>query len=541
MLNINGYYINDELRRDRCDTNQGRGGGLLVYIKDGLKVTPIECDIVYNSYVVFNVKPIEQDGESTQNLNVVLFYRSPNSTENNTQGLINLLNKFKVNTVFIGDLNLPKIDWVSGTSDRKGRNVLECINSNCMSQLIDFPTHESRNILDVVITDRTELVFDVNNVGNIGNSDHAAINIELLIKCDRPENVIKCRDWCNGDSEGFKTRLADIQWRHHLSNLTGTEVWNKFDSLVQSSLDEFIPVTTLKHKSKRPLWMNKHCKHACNRKSRLFRVYLKHKSKENFDRYKEAERICAKTVRNAKKRFEKKLANNNDKKKFSSYVKSRTKLKEPIGPLKVNGTFIHDEKQICDILNTFFGSVFTRESVDTIPHFEDLHGPHTIESLEITPQMIKDEINKLKPSTSAGPGGYSNRFLKDYKEELAEPLSIVFKELLTSNAVPDKWKLAHVVPIFKKGSKGDPGNYRPVSLTCVVGKLFERLIKTAICQHLEDNDLLTSAQHGFRAGRSCTTNLLEFLEKVTSSIDEGIPYDIIYYDFSKAFDKVPTE
>ena len=110
MLNINGYYINDELRRDRCDTNQGRGGGLLVYIKDGLKVTPIECDIVYNSYVVFNVKPIEQDGESTQNLNVVLFYRSPNSTENNTQGLINLLNKFKVNTVFIGDLNLPKID-----------------------------------------------------------------------------------------------------------------------------------------------------------------------------------------------------------------------------------------------------------------------------------------------------------------------------------------------------------------------------------------------------------------------------------------------
>ena len=113
--------------------------------------------------------------------------------------------------------------------------------------------------------------------------------------------------------------------------------------------------------------------------------------------------------------------------------------------------------------------------------------------------------------------------------------------MLQSNTVPDNWKLAHVIPIFKKGSKGDPSNYRPVSLTCVIGKLFERLIKKTICDHLERNCLLTPAQHGFREGRSCTTNLLEFLEKVTKAVDSGSPYDVVYYDFSKAFDKVPRE
>ena len=291
----------------------------------------------------------------------------------------------------------------------------------------------------------------------------------------------------------------------------------------------------------KPHWLNKNCKRACNRKSRLFKVYLKHKSPANFAKYKEAEKECTRTVRNARKRFEKRLANKNDKRRFSSYVKSRTANKETVGPLKIDGIMVHDDSVICEELNTFFSSVFTREDVSYMPNFENVHNGSTIENLHITPDMITKEVAKLSSSSSCGPGGYTNRFLKDFCHVLANPLSMVFNELLTTNTVPDSWKLAHVIPIFKKGSKGDPGNYRPVSLTCVVGKLFERLIKRVICEHLEVNNLLSNAQHGFREGRSCTTNLLEFFENVTRAVDSGSPYDVIYYDFSKAFDKVPRE
>ena len=104
--------------------------------------------------------------------------------------------------------------------------------------------------------------------------------------------------------------------------------------------------------------------------------------------------------------------------------------------------------------------------------------------------------------------------------------------------MPEVWKLAHVTPIYKKGGKSNPGNYRPVSLTCVVGKLLERLIYKRIIDHLELNKLIKGSQHGFRSRMSCATNLVNFLNFVTGGIDEGNPVDVVYFDFSKAFDKV---
>ena len=103
------------------------------------------------------------------------------------------------------------------------------------------------------------------------------------------------------------------------------------------------------------------------------------------------------------------------------------------------------------------------------------------------------------------------------------------------------WKTANVCPIVKKGSKSSPSNYRPVSLTCIVCKVLESIIKDEIFKHLLCNDMLLSSQHGFQSGRSCLSNLLEFLDDVSKLRDEGNSVDVIYLDFSKAFDKVPHD
>ncbi|KAK4830373.1 hypothetical protein QYF61_010468 [Mycteria americana] len=100
------------------------------------------------------------------------------------------------------------------------------------------------------------------------------------------------------------------------------------------------------------------------------------------------------------------------------------------------------------------------------------------------------------------------------------------------------WRLANVMPIFKKGRKEDPGNYRPVSLTSVPGKLMEQIILSAITQHVENNQGIKPSQHGFRKGRSCLTNLISFYDKVTRLVDEGKAVDVVYLDFSKGFDTV---
>ncbi|PKU39623.1 rna-directed dna polymerase from mobile element jockey-like [Limosa lapponica baueri] len=101
------------------------------------------------------------------------------------------------------------------------------------------------------------------------------------------------------------------------------------------------------------------------------------------------------------------------------------------------------------------------------------------------------------------------------------------------------WRVANVTPIYKKGKKEDPGNYRPVSLTSIPGKVMEQVILSAIKTHIIGNQGIRPSQHGFMKGRSCQTNLFSFYDKMTRLLDEGKAVDLIYLDFQKAFDTVP--
>ena len=94
-------------------------------------------------------------------------------------------------------------------------------------------------------------------------------------------------------------------------------------------------------------------------------------------------------------------------------------------------------------------------------------------------------------------------------------------------------------PIYKKGTKGDPGKYRPVSLTCVLCKVMESLIRDVIVKHLSDHSLIRASQHGFMSGRSTVTNLLAYMETLTKLLDDVHAVDVLHLDFAKAFDKVP--
>jgi hypothetical protein len=115
---------------------------------------------------------------------------------------------------------------------------------------------------------------------------------------------------------------------------------------------------------------------------------------------------------------------------------------------------------------------------------------------------------------------------------------MVFTSSLESGMVPSDWKTALVTPVFKKGQQYDPGNYRPISLTSVACKLFEHILVSNIMTHLESNNILHSQQHGFRQGRSCESQLLEFAEQLSDHMERGIPTDVVVMDFAKAFDKV---
>ncbi|KAK4827473.1 hypothetical protein QYF61_018709 [Mycteria americana] len=134
--------------------------------------------------------------------------------------------------------------------------------------------------------------------------------------------------------------------------------------------------------------------------------------------------------------------------------------------------------------------------------------------------------------------GIHPRVLRELAEEFAKPLSIIYQHSWLTGEVPDDWRLANLTPIYKKGQKEDPGNYRPVSLTLVLGKIMEQSNLSALNRHLQANQGIRPSQHGFMKGRSCLTNLISFYDQATRLVDEGKAVDVIYLDFSKAFDTV---
>ncbi|XP_073517620.1 uncharacterized protein [Phyllobates terribilis] len=115
-----------------------------------------------------------------------------------------------------------------------------------------------------------------------------------------------------------------------------------------------------------------------------------------------------------------------------------------------------------------------------------------------------------------------------------------YPDSIITGSVPQDWRIENVMPIFKKGTKTELGNYRPVSLTSTVGKVLEGFLRDAILEYLKKNNLMTQYQHGFTRDRSCQTNLISFYEEVSSGLDQGNVVDVVYMDFSKAFDTVLT-
>ena len=147
-------------------------------------------------------------------------------------------------------------------------------------------------------------------------------------------------------------------------------------------------------------------------------------------------------------------------------------------------------------------------------------------------------INKLNKNSAAGPDGIPSVFLINTKESIKVPLKLILRKSIDEGVVPEVFKLAYIAPVHKGGSKLDPANFRPLSLTSHVMKVFERVLKVELVRHLETNDLLKQNQHGFIAGRSTQTQLLQHYTDVFEAISEGVRLDTIYLDFAKAFDKV---
>ena len=213
-----------------------------------------------------------------------------------------------------------------------------------------------------------------------------------------------------------------------------------------------------------------------------------------------------------------------------------------------NKTLTSDKYEMCCSLLYQFNSVFTKPHSDKIvtnpfsffpmqssmSNTTDLY----LTDIVLSEKNIIDAIQELSPTSAAGPDGLPSSLLVNCATELAPILLIIFSHSLSSGVIPPSFKRAAITPVFKSGDRSVPSNYRPISLTSVISKVLEIIIRKQVSSFIDKKGFLNSTQHGFRSGRSCPSALLNVFDDIMHMLDGGGSVDMVYLDFSKAFDKV---
>ena len=195
---------------------------------------------------------------------------------------------------------------------------------------------------------------------------------------------------------------------------------------------------------------------------------------------------------------------------------------------------------MAQVLNNKFKSVFVEDNKFIGEESEQgvYQGPRLV-TIDINREDVLRRLQELDINKAMGLDQVAGWVLKNCADELSLPVCQLFKRSLEEGYVPEKWKEAQIVAIHKGGSREVPLNYTPVSLLCVLIKVLEGIIRDRWVKFLEEKEILSAKQFGFRKGRSCITNLISFSSRVTDIVDKkGGWVDCVYLDLKKAFDKV---
>ena len=229
---------------------------------------------------------------------------------------------------------------------------------------------------------------------------------------------------------------------------------------------------------------------------------------------------------------------------FYSYAKRFAKTKSSVSPLKKEGDDLtNDPAEKAELLQAQYVKVFSnpeeanlKKAVENvklqIPDSDALH------DFSFSEEDIIKAIKELDPYSATPDGDIPAMILCSCKEQLSRPLFMMWNKSFQTSIIPHCLKKQYITPVYKKGNRTEPANYRPVSITSHLIKIFERVLRTRLVDYLEDRNMLSENQHGFRKKRSCLTQLIAHVEHIFQCLNSGEEVDVVYLDYAKAFDKV---
>ena len=340
------------------------------------------------------------------------------------------------------------------------------------------------------------------------------------------------RNFHNADYIFINDVISSIDWHHELQDRDVDSQVAILNTFLSSITDTFIPVCKAPSRL-RPPWFNSELRYLVNKKKRAHQTLRNFTTPSNLAAFKKAREKATQSIRQSRISYESSivLRSQHNPKVLFSYI-NKNKKTVPASCLKnQDDSVTTDDSEIAAKFNNYFSGVFHSTSVSP-------PSPVSGGSPTFTEADIHEALKNIKTDTSPGPDGLSPLLLKNCASSLALPVHIIFKTSLTSCVFPRIWKDAHITPVFKDGSPQCVSNYRPISLLSILSKILENFVHKDIYHQCTSLGIIPDSQHGFIPGRSCNTNLLSTYDEITRSLDAGIPCDMVFFDFRKAFDTV---
>lgn len=535
----------------RCDRNRG-GGGAMLYIHDRftcIRRPDLESPLLEMLWVEVRLR--------NHKVLVGVCYRPPNMNVQEVDTFIEALQDSldsitgaaNQSIVLLGDFNDRCQVWDSDHRDSElGLKLYNLVASLNMFQLIQKPTRNDK-LLDLLITDSPGFFTEVDVLDPINNVDHRIIYGTLTITPPKTFSF-KRKIWMY-DHANF-ARLNNLflltDWDDFFSISNDIEdLTTRLTSLILQCAEDSIPHKVVTIRSRDKPGMTGEVRRLFRVAKRLHRKAKRTKDPADLEHFRTARREAKSAFRTSRSKFysdiaEKVLDPNTSCKTYWKLTKLvyGNKVSKGIPDLLDNDNPVSDAAGKADLFNNFFSeqcSLPPGSDADPLPEFQAAT-ESVLDDIQTTPDEVRKILKSLNVGKAVGPDGISNRILRECADSLCIPLSRLFNISLQSGVFPSLWKLANVVPIFKKNDRQKVDNYRPVSLLSTLSKVLERIVHSRLYNYCMENKLLTDKNSGFKRQDSTVNQLLHITNKISDAHDQKKDACLIFLDISKAFDRV---
>ena len=361
--------------------------------------------------------------------------------------------------------------------------------------------------------------------------------------------TIETRNYKKIDNDKVLNNLVQQPWDSISLEPNPTAMWDAWKTLFMEIVDKHAPLKTKRISKKHSPWITYDLMRKIYKRNYLKKKAIIENNAASWEQYKQARNETNNAIKSAKRQYflhNLELNKKNPSKtwKLINELSSRKSCtNRNITEIKTDNETINSAPEIAEAFNNFFTSIgpnlaskLSPSDIDPESYLQPAKTAFSLRALSVT--TVCELLSQLDEKKAMGLDGVPCKLLKLASSIIGPSLTKIFNSCIKTETFPDEWKIAKVTPIFKKGSKSDLNNYRPISVLPIVSKLFEKIIYQQLYDYLDKNEFLNIYQFGFRSLHSTMTALLETTNNWSINIHNGLLNGVLYTDLKKAFDAI---